>query len=256
MVAIISLLLIVTLSILVTRIATIALAHTGLSKESARFQARSAFTGVGFTTSESEQLTTHPVRRRIVMLLMLLGNAGIVTSVSSLILTFVTPGATGLLSTKLLVLFIGLSLLWWAARSHWIDQRLSIIIDRALTKYTSLDTRDYNNLLHLTGDYRVSELKVEPDDWIVNRSLADLRLQDEGIMILGVVRSNGEYLGAPNGSTVINPADTVILYGRDPAIESLDERRYGTQGDEEHAIAVEEQKKMEEESNQSDPDNK
>jgi Trk-type K+ transport system membrane component len=38
------------LSLLITRIATIALSVTGLSRETARFQARSAFTGVGFTT--------------------------------------------------------------------------------------------------------------------------------------------------------------------------------------------------------------
>lgn len=247
MVAIISLLLIITLSILITRIATIALAHTGLSKESARFQARSAFTGVGFTTTESEQVASHPVRRRIVMVLMLLGNAGIVTSVSSLMLTFLTPGEEGLINIKFLVLFLGLFILWWASRSHWIDNRLSIIIDRALTKYSNLDTRDYGNLLHLTGDYRVSELKVESDDWIANRTLQDLRLQDEGILILGVMRSNGDYLGAPNGSTVINSDDMVILYGRDPAIESLDERRHGLSGDQAHAQAVEEQKKVEQE---------
>jgi hypothetical protein len=53
--ALFSLLIVVTLSILVTRIATVALTHTGLSGEMARFQARSAFTGVGYTTSEAEQ---------------------------------------------------------------------------------------------------------------------------------------------------------------------------------------------------------
>lgn len=52
MVPIISLLIVVTLSILVTRVASKALMHTGLSRESARFQARSAFTGAGFTTSD------------------------------------------------------------------------------------------------------------------------------------------------------------------------------------------------------------
>ncbi len=254
MVAIISLLLIITLSILITRIATIALAHTGLSMESARFQARSAFTGVGFTTTESEQVASHPVRRRIVMVLMLLGNAGIVTSVSSLMLTFLTPGEEGLLSTKLLILFLGLFVLWLASRSRWIDNRLSRIIDKALTKYTKLDTRDYSNLLHLTGDYRVSELKVEPDDWIANRSLEELHLQDEGILILGVRRENGDYLGAPNGKTVIYSEDIVILYGRDPAIESLDERRRGYTGDREHAQAVEEQKKVEEEEEMKNSD--
>ena len=35
---------------------------TGTSSELARFQARSAFTGVGFTTSEAESVVLHPVR--------------------------------------------------------------------------------------------------------------------------------------------------------------------------------------------------
>lgn len=41
------------LSLLITRIATNALSVTGLSRETARFQARSAFTGVGFTTGRT-----------------------------------------------------------------------------------------------------------------------------------------------------------------------------------------------------------
>ena len=76
MLAIISLLLIVALSLIVTRTAAVALTYTGLSQQAASFQARSAFTGVGYTTSEAESLVNHPVRRQVVMLLMLLGNAG------------------------------------------------------------------------------------------------------------------------------------------------------------------------------------
>ena len=47
---------------LVTRVAARALTLTELSSEAARFQARSAFTGVGFTTSEAEGIVSHPVR--------------------------------------------------------------------------------------------------------------------------------------------------------------------------------------------------
>lgn len=77
MVAAISLLVVVMVSILITRIATIMLTHTGLSQETARFQARSAISGTGFSTAEAERVVRHPMRRRIVMVLMLLGNAGI-----------------------------------------------------------------------------------------------------------------------------------------------------------------------------------
>lgn len=65
-----------------------ALIATGLPREVARFQARSALSGVGFTTTEAESIVGHPLRRRIVFWLMLVGNAGFVTIVVSLILTF------------------------------------------------------------------------------------------------------------------------------------------------------------------------
>ena len=55
------------LSLVITRIATTALSLTGLSWEAAKFQARSAFTGTGFTTSEAERVVDHPVRRRVIV---------------------------------------------------------------------------------------------------------------------------------------------------------------------------------------------
>jgi hypothetical protein len=63
-VGIIALLTVLVLSLLITRVATVALTMTGLSQEAARFQARSAFTGTGFTTKEAEDVVNHPVRRR------------------------------------------------------------------------------------------------------------------------------------------------------------------------------------------------
>lgn len=83
MVAIAAVLTIVTISVLVTRVAATALETTGVSAELAHFQARSAFTGVGFTTSEAEAVVDHPVRRRIMLVLMLTGNAGLVSVVGA-----------------------------------------------------------------------------------------------------------------------------------------------------------------------------
>lgn len=89
MIAILTLLVIVTISLLVNRIATVALTFTGMARDSARFQSRVAFTGAGFTTSESEVIMGHPVRRRIIMMLMFLGNAGLVTVIATLMTGFV-----------------------------------------------------------------------------------------------------------------------------------------------------------------------
>ncbi len=52
MVALVSFLVVVALSVLVERTATVALTLTGLSREAARFQAGSAFSGTGFPAGD------------------------------------------------------------------------------------------------------------------------------------------------------------------------------------------------------------
>ena len=242
MIPIVSLLVVLTLSLLITRIASVALAHTGLSRESARFQARSAFSGVGFTTNESEKVVNHPVRRRILLTLMLLGNAGIVTAISSLMLTFVQVEDDASLALRFSAIAAGIAALWAAARSQWIDVHLSTLIDRMLRRYTALDVQDYARLLDLAGDYRVSELAVTPGDWIDDRTLGNADLRQEGIVVLGIHRANGDYDGTPDGDAPVRGGDTLILYGRAAALESLDQRRRGWAGDREHAEAVAEQR--------------
>jgi hypothetical protein len=242
--AIISLLFVLAVSLLFVRIATVALMLTGLSRPLARFQARSAFTGVGFTTSESERVVGHPVRRRIIMLLMLLGNAGIVTTMSALIVGFVSTadGSGGSPWWRIVLLVGGLVALWMVAYSSWVDRRLSTLIAYALKRYTSIEIRDYANLLHLGGDYGVSELGVTDDDWLAGRTLGQLKLSDEGVAVLGIQREDGEYLGAPRGDALIRDGDLLILYGRAERLRELDQRKSGVGGQIQHVEAVAEQK--------------
>lgn len=246
MISIVSLLLIITFSIVITRMATVALTHTGLSRESARFQARSAFTGVGFTTSESEKVVNHPVRRRILLVLMLLGNAGIVSAITSLLLGFIDPGDEASLLVKFSLLLAGVIFLWILASSPWVDRYLSRCISWALKRSTDIEVRDFANLLRLTGNYSVKELLVEEEDWLANKTLAQLRLRDEGISVLGITRQNGNYIGAPRGSMEIRPGDNLILYGRTDCVSDLDRRRKGSQGDVDHDRAAREQEAVSE----------
>jgi K+/H+ antiporter YhaU regulatory subunit KhtT len=247
MFSIVSLLVVLPLSILVTRIATVALTHTGLSRQSARFQARSAFTGVGFTTNESEKVVNHPIRRRILLLLMLLGNAGVVTAVSSLILSFVNlnqTGSSGLL-WQIVLLVSGLVLLWSLAASSWVDRHLSNLVSKALKRYTRLRVQDYAKLLHLAGDYQITELQVEKDDWLAEQALSGLDLRQEGILVLGVTRSDGRYIGAPDGDTIVRTGDTLILYGRAGCMAELDQRQSGSKGNMAHRRGVADQQHIE-----------
>jgi hypothetical protein len=235
---VLSLFLILTLSLLLTRIATVALVFTGLSRESARFQARSALTGVGFTTSEAEQVVAHPVRRRIIMLLMLLGNAGVVTVMATLIVTFLQAEGQGQVLNKLVGILVGLLLFSFVARSAYLERRMSAAIAWALKRWTHLDARDYVNLLQLSNRYGVTELKVNDGDWLAGRSLADLELTAEGVLILGVYPRRGKYIGVPRGSTVIKPGDVLVVYGTTDCLNELNTRPRGAEGDEAHQRAT------------------
>ena len=107
-------------------------------------------------------------------------------------------------------------------------------------------------MLHLKGDYQVSELKVDKEDWLANKSLSDLCLRDEGLVVLGIQRPDGRYLGAPNGQTCINPQDLLILYGRANNLSELDSRQANRQGDAAHQNAMAKQKQVVSEQNRQE----
>lgn len=225
MVAVASLLVVIALSLLVVRVGAVALELTGLSEDVAHFQALSAFSGAGFTTHETESVVTHPARRRVVAALIRLGSVGIVTAISSLLLSFVGAGAAT--PDRLGVLALGVVALVALARSRWFNRLLTPLIERALKRYTTLELRDYADLLSLSGDYRIVEIDVDEHSWLAGQRLDELNLTDEGVLVLGVTRSDGSYMGAPQPDTRIEAGDTILTYGRAGRLEELSGRRPG-----------------------------
>lgn len=67
------------------------------------------------------------------------------------------------------------------------------------------------------------------------RSLAELKLRDERIIVLGIQRGSDTYLRIPKGETVIVSGDVLIAYGHVDRLEALDQRRKGHEGEREHA---------------------
>lgn len=243
--ALITLILVLFLSLIVVRVAAVALTLTGMSREAARFQARSAWTGTGFTTTESELVVSHPVRRRIITLLMVARSVGVVTAATTLALSFVNVQADSEGWARVGLLTLGLLALWLFARSSWIERRMSQVITWALKRYGDLGDRDYGAMLHLAGDYAVIELRVRPESWLADRALAELDLPDEGVLVLGVSRGDGTYVGAPKGDLRVAAGDIVLLYGRAPVLDSIDKRVRGAAGDSSHRAAVAEQDRVE-----------
>ncbi|MFQ6035430.1 MAG: TrkA C-terminal domain-containing protein [Sedimentisphaerales bacterium] len=256
LIGIIALLTVLVFSLIVTRVATVALTMTGLSQEAARFQARSAFTGTGFTTREAEAVVNHPVRRRIIMILMILRSAGFVTIILSLILSFLGSGDDITRIHRLGWLVAGVIVLWLLASSKRLERFMARIIEWALARWTDLDVRDYAHLLRLSGGYNVMEIEVQQGDWVAGKNLRCCYLPEEGITVLGIIRSDGTYIGGPKGDTEIYPGDILILYGRADKLRQLDKRQADVAGDQAHDAAVREQKRHIEDQDRRDQEHK
>ncbi|MGB0952891.1 MAG: TrkA C-terminal domain-containing protein [Planctomycetota bacterium] len=235
-------LVVLSVSLLIIRVGTVAFMMTGLAPQVARFQARSAYFGVGFTTAEAEKVLNNPVRREIVMMLMLLGNAGIISVISTVVLSTTEVPEDGAFSHvwfRIAFLALGICTLFMLAYSKWIDRRISKAVRWALHKWTRLETQDYSEMLHLARDYSVSEFPVQEGDWMAGRPLRELRLRDEGVMILGIERADGTYIGVPRGHCPLEVGDRLIAYGKHAMLQALEKRRAGYEGDRQHQAAVE-----------------
>ncbi|MBL9165694.1 MAG: TrkA C-terminal domain-containing protein [Planctomycetaceae bacterium] len=225
--AVFTVLIVLTCSLVVVRVATVGLTLTGLSKDLAQFQALSAFTGVGFTTRESEEIVSHPIRRRIVMHLMLLGHGGIVIAVASVMLSFLNTSGSGdswtaLWWARLIVLATGIVMLWIAANSRHVERVTWRVNEWAITRFGHIAVHDYMQLLRLSQNFVVWEMTVQADHWLAGHTLAESALASDGILILGIERASGKYLGAPRGQTHIEAGDRLILYGEQEALANLD----------------------------------
>lgn len=234
MVPILTLIFVIALSMFITKAATIALMHTGMSRERARFQARSAFSGAGFTTNESEVVVRHPVRRKIITILILMGNAGVVTAISSLILGFVGPSEGLTHERNIYLLIFGIAFLYFAARSNRLDRFLDRIINKMLEDYTEIRPKSFSKMLTVMEDYEVTEVDVGENKWLQGSKLADLKLPDEGILVLGIVREADHYIGVPRGKYEIEACDRLIVYGRSGRIAELSKRKDSLAGKESH----------------------
>lgn len=234
---------VITLSLIIVRIGATALEMTGLSKEVASFQAQSAFSGTGFTTSESEYVVSHPVRRKIIRILIFLGSAGITSAIATLVLTFVGKSRSEATSS-LIILGLSLGTLYVVFTSKRVERWMKKWIRRFLQRaFPQLRVYDYNQLLGITHGYSISQIKVKKNSWLANKTLRELELDKEGILVLGIYRKTekGEiYIGAPRGDTLIKPGDVLICYGPESALLNLSKRLKGQKGDKEHEKAVKE----------------
>jgi len=212
MIAALTLFVVLTLFVLVIHTGAVALHLTGLPEEAARFQARSAFTGTGFTTSESEAIVNHPVRRRIVSLLMTIGSLGFVSVLATVVVSLVgSSGSEGALMRQLLWLAAVLLALWFVALNPFADRVMCGVIGRLLARTEGFGGRKPARLLQLPAGHGVTQILVHPQSGLAGQQLREL--VSNGVVILGLQREDGSYIDLPGDGEEIRPADEIFVYG-------------------------------------------
>ena len=218
-------LVIVTLMVLVIRVAAVALRITGLEESVARFQALSAFSGAGFTTRESEAITNYPVRRKIIAFLIITGNFGLLTVVATLVVSFVhTEGEVDAVIAQAGWLIGALALLWFLMLNRKADKLLCDAIGRLLMSQTILGKRRFRRVAQITEGYSVCEHLIT--DALISRG-ADVDtsfLKELGLMVLGVRNTDGELTNNFVRISNLNPGEALVLYGSDEAHDALERR--------------------------------
>lgn len=220
-------------SLVIVRIGAIALMMTGLSRDVADFQSVSCFFGVGFTTNEAEMIVSHPVRRRIAIHLIIAGNIGLTGALGTLIVTFMSPDPDwfevvirdrlGVADhwqfwLKVLSILMGILLILLVFRVRLIKHVIEAAIKSTLSRSGVVRAMDYETLLRARDGYCVSEYEIDPRHPLVGRTLEGVGLGHRGVLVLGIFRSDGSYVGAPDRTTRIHAGDVLTVYGKEAAI--------------------------------------
>ncbi len=212
-------LLAVLISFLFVRAAAIALMMTGLEKSKARFQALSAFSGTGFTTKEAELVINHPVRRKIVTWLMIMGNAGIV----AVIVTATSSLATSRgyqLPINVLVLIVGIFIIYKLATYRRFLKRWEGFIERKLIKSPTFEEAATEDLLHFLEGYGLVKKIISEKSPLIGHSLSEARLTEKGVLVLGVERAKS-WIPIPKANEIIEKDDRLIVYGPHAVLKEL-----------------------------------
>ncbi|MEA3489064.1 MAG: TrkA C-terminal domain-containing protein [Candidatus Omnitrophota bacterium] len=213
LVFVIPVIVIIVISAFIVKIASVALNLTGLDEKRAFFQALSAFTGTGFTTRDAEFVVNHDIRRKIIMFLMILGNAGIVSIITTLMLSFFRGGGITPVLINITIILLAILLLIKISLNKEITRKLTKKIQEKLIKSSTFTKRPVEEILRLAEGYGVAEVTVKEECLDIGKTLFETSFRKNDIIILAIERGT-RVLPAPGASDRLLLNDTLICYGK------------------------------------------
>lgn len=213
------LLIAILVSFVIVRIGGFALQLTGIEPEVARFQALSAFTGTGFTTREAERVVGHKIRRRIVTILIVLGNAGTVTVIATLVASFTNVGGYAWFFIRLAVIIGGIFGLYQLIIRSNVGQRILDRLQGPIANRILRQVPAVEEIFHVEKDWAISLITIKGNSKSIGLSVADIMAEGD-MEVLGIDRAT-IYLTRPNWDEKIMKGDRLLIYGNRKSVKRI-----------------------------------
>ncbi|AQT67581.1 hypothetical protein STSP2_00729 [Anaerohalosphaera lusitana] len=215
-------------SFIVVRIGAIAFQLTGVSWPLAKFQSLSCFTGTGFTTRESELITSDPRRRRIATILIVLGHAGLVSMIATFANTIRPSAIKEKLAVPYLPFDVPYQILPWVnigviAVGVYVIYRVftnANFVKKMTRKMRRLLVRQsdvvrpvtFEELMFVSGGFGISRISINRKNSLIGKTLRESRLRRKNITVLAIERKETTTANPPADS-ILREGDELICFG-------------------------------------------
>jgi hypothetical protein len=213
------LLITILVSFIAVRIGAFALQLTGIEPDVARFQALSAFSGTGFTTREAERVVGHRERRRIVTILIVLGNAGMVTVIATLVASFTQVDGYMWFFIRLAIIIGGIFGLYQLIIRSNVGQRVLDWLRRPVMNRVFKEAPAVEEIFHVEKDWGISLAMIKGNSKSIGLSVDDITSEGD-IEILGIDRA-GKYLTRPSFEEKIAEGDRLLVYANMKSVKQI-----------------------------------
>lgn len=213
MAAALTLLVLLAGSLLIVRIASVALRLTGLPDHVARFQSISALTGAGFTTTESESIVNFPIRRKVIVSLMIFGNLGLISVLSTFVVAFSESAEdTAALIQQGLMIIAVIAFIAFVMVNKTLDHVLCKMISRILNRFIRSNQQHFLTVLALDNDHSVAEHVYRGKQ---DRPLPDIVPTTLGLNILSVRGTDQTHFDKFGPHFLVAQNESLVCFGSD-----------------------------------------
>lgn len=210
--------------VIVIQIYTVLFRITGLTKEKAHFQAISLLTNSGFTTSESEIITTDRFRRRIAIAAMINGYAFSVIIVS-LIINMILSLKEDMQDQTLKIILVAFGIfvaIIIITQIPFIKRQFEKLIQFITTKL--LRRNKTENIIIMLDNYgRDSMAEVYLNripEFMVDVPLSEMKIKEKYHLNVLMVKRSGKVIDV-NKDTIFKKGDRLVVFGSTASINNV-----------------------------------